>query len=256
MNLSSLRRQWLAALATALALGAAPASASYLLLDRGLPTANHNDAAGASRANVRWWSGSFTSTTDYVVEGDTVKNTTGSTWTITTLRLWVPDVFDTLALYGGLQGAGSHPLLSTSYTSTAVKYSNGENYTDFWGANDTIFQIDFAVNVLLMSGQTLEFFFDGFSSLYNGPPFLHASNAALSGSPQQGADGQMLEARLLNGAIVSSSVIAWDPVTAQAWDKVSDFNVQALGTAVPLPGTLAMAGLGLMLAGAVRRRRA
>ena len=52
-------------------------------------------------------------------------------------------------------------------------------------------QIDFAVGITLAPGQTYQYFLDGTGSSVT-VPFSHASNAALSGSPQDGADNLML----------------------------------------------------------------
>jgi hypothetical protein len=62
-----------------------------------------------------------------------------------------------------------------------------------------VYQIDFSVNIPLNGGQTYQFFLDGPLSV--NPPangggyanaYLHASNAALSGSTQQGSDDTFL----------------------------------------------------------------
>jgi len=80
-----------------------------------------------------------------------------------------------------------------------------------------------------------------------------ASNAALSGTPQQGADGKYLEFNV--GDL--SSVTVWDSKSV-GWDKSSDINVQVYGTAIspqgnlPVPEPITMAGV-LLGVGALGR---
>ena len=84
--------------------------------------------------------------------------------------------------------------------------------------------------------------------------FLHGSNAALSGSTQDGADGLFLG---FTGPPYSLAYVI-DPTAGEAplWDKGSDINVEIDGSAVPEPATF---GLLAISAGALlflRRRRA
>jgi hypothetical protein len=239
----------------------APAAASVVLLDRGLPTANLNDTAGSERSNVRWWSGVYDSAADYRIVGDSFTNTSTGTWHITTLRMWVVDEFDTVQLFGGKAGSGSHAIVSTAFTRAAAPalYADGQTYTDAFPAATapnpwTIYEVDFAVDITLAAGETFEYFFDGESSLYAGAPMLHASNAARSGSAQEGANDLMLEARVLGGSLVSSSIVSWTSNDPASWDKASDFNVLVIGSAVSAPATLALALAALGLMAALRRR--
>lgn len=107
-------------------------------------------------------------------------------------------------------------------------------------------QVDFAVNIVLAPGQTYDFFLDG-SGSGDGTyvPFVHASNAALSGSPQDGADDTMLYAEVINGVVDPTSVGPWTSL-GDGWDKASDVNVQVIGTPVPEPTTM-IAGVLLLL---------
>jgi hypothetical protein len=251
----------LAAAGTALA-------APSLLLDRGLPTANVNAdvdgnpaTAAADRSNVAWYSNSYTNATSYGVLGDTITNTSGQTWFIQTLRMWTFEPFEvgsTPRLFGGLLGGADYVQLSSAAAITSgVTYANGANYVDVFGSDTPLWQVDFTVNIQLDAGQTLAYFFDGDVDLpgsptFAGPPGLHASNGPLSGSPQQGSDGFMLEAELVNGSIVMSTVTTWTSNVPTQWDKASDFNVQAFGD-VPEPASLALVGLALAAAGAARR---
>ena len=82
---------------------ALPAGAT-LLVDRGLPTANLNNAAGADRSNVAWAFTQYTSS-DYWIVGDTFQNTSSQTWSINSIRLWTVGQTDTAILRGGIDGS-------------------------------------------------------------------------------------------------------------------------------------------------------
>lgn len=219
-----------------------------LLVDRGLPDTNLNNSAGANRSNVAWVFGGY-APADYWIVGDTFTNTGSQTWAIDTIRLWTVGTTSTAALWGGIDGS-TIGLVSGSGAISGATYADGSSYQGSSGAYITMHQIDFAVSILLAPGQTYDFFLDGSGGNYV-VPFVHASNAALSGSPQDGANDLMLEANVVGGSIVS--VGAWTSLN-YGWDKASDVNVQVFG-AVPEPTTYAMLVLGLGLLGFMRRRR-
>ena len=81
--------------------------------------------------------------------------------------------------------------------------------------------------------------------------FLHASNAALSGSPQDGSDNLMLAGIYSAGTV--SSVETWTSA-GNGWDKASDVNVQVLGTVPDAGSTVLLLGLALTGLGLARRR--
>ena len=180
----------------ALVTAALPARA-VLLVDRGLPIGNLNDTvanftAGSSRANVAWTDGGFTPSL-YVLEGDTFKNTSSQTWSINQITLWTVGSTTTAALWGGIDGS-TIGVVSSTYSMKDAFYASpppDDLYLGNSGAYISMHQIDFAVNILLAPGQTYDFFLDGTGGAYT-VPFVHASNAALSGSPQDGADNWML----------------------------------------------------------------
>lgn len=237
------------------ALGAGSACAD-LLIDRGLPTANLNNAAGANRSNVAWVfanpPGSIPS--DYYLYGDSFANTSAQTYSISTIRLWVVGAITSVNLWGGLNG-GSITSVSNTYAATPVTYSGGASYEGTSGGSIPITQIDFSVNITLAAGQTYDFFLDGTGGTYT-IPFTHASNAALSGSPQDGSDNLLLYAEVNGGNVVDvGSFSSGDP--DGGWDKPSDLNVQVFGSVPDSGTTVAMLGLGLLgIAGFSLRKRA
>jgi len=229
------------------------ALASPILVDRGLPTANLNNAAGANRSNVAWVFGGKSSSDDanYWLVGDTFTNTSSQNWLIDLIRLWAVGPATTAVLYGGV-GNSAVNVVSTGAVSGPVTYAGGNTYQGSSGGSIDMFQLDFAVNLALAPGETFNFFLDGTGGSYV-IPFAHASNAARSGSPQQGADDSMLEVNVVNGAVVPGSIGPWSS-QGYGWDKASDVNVQAFGQ-VPEPSSIALMGAALLGAAAARRRR-
>ena len=218
------------------------AYADTILVDRGLPVANLNNIAGGSRSNVAWTEGGYVSG-DYWLIGDTFTNTSSQDWNINNIELWTVGQTSTATLWGGVDG---FPIgvVSNAGSITPTTYAGGISYQGTSGAFTTLNQIDFSTNFTLGAGQTYEFFFDGTGGAYV-VPFVSASNAALSGSPQDGADDSMLEAHILGGSVDSTD--AWTS-NGNGWDKASDVNVVVRGTPVPEPETYAMmlTGLGLL----------
>lgn len=246
---------WAGAFALALAglTGVTSASAATLV-DRGLPTANLNNAAGPNRSNVAWLFTGYTPA-DYWLVGDTFTNTSSDAWSINTIRLWSMKATESASLWGGIDGSPTIGVVSSSGAISDATYADSTNYQGSSGAFRDMHQIDFAVDITLAAGQKYDFFFDGRSSDSGYTlAYAHASNAALSGSPQDGADDSMLYAQVLSGILDPSSVGTWTSL-GNGWDKASDVNVQVFGN-VPEPGTLTLLGLGLAGLGFARRKKA
>jgi hypothetical protein len=239
-----IRKLQLAIMAASLAV--AMSANAAMLVDRGLPTANLNNAAGPNRANVDWLQ--IGSSAGYYVVGDTFKNTSSQTWSINTIRLWTDGGTDQAILWGGVQGSTIGVVQGSGVISGPTTYVNGYGYQANSGLYYDLHQIDFAVNIILAPGQTYDFFLDGTdpTSGYT-LPFVEASNAALSGSPQDGADNTMLQAEVVNGIL--GNVVTWTSLN-NGWDKASDVNVQVIGTPVPEPTTMIAGALLLLPFGA------
>ncbi len=255
MSLSPLPRISRAASALALAaaaLFATAAQASTVLVDRGLPDANLNNVAGANRSNVAWTDGGYVSVNDYWLIGDTFTNTSGATWQIDSIRMWTVGNTATASLWGGKAGGSVSVVSASGVVSGPVLYTGGATYQGSGGGLVDMFQVDFAVNITLGAGETFEFYLDGTGGRYV-VPFGHASNAALSGTPQDGSDGQMLGGRVVNGAFDTSTRYGWTSL-GNGWDKGSDFNVQVSGNVIPEPASMALVGVALLGLAAARRR--
>lgn len=258
-------------LAGTLLAGAQLAEAQVLVFDRGLPTTNLNNAAGANRSNFLWADIETLPETPWL-PGDDFTLAPGGPYILTTIRVWSTTNVG-LSLRGGIAG-GPITFQSNTYASTPVTYTNLQTYERFGGGFLPLFQIDFTVNIPLNGGVTYQYFLDG-PATPQPPPgdqvgvFLHAANAPLAGSTQQGADGILL---FLDNA---GTVTTWNALTGAGTycpgcigaDKVSDMNVQVFalagaaaitGRQVPAMSGPFLAGLALLLAGAglffVRRR--
>jgi hypothetical protein len=251
-----------------------------LIVDRGLPDANLNNAAGVDRSNVAW---DFNPPEDFVAGDDfTLQGLPPKTgWRIDQIWIWsiagVPDGtfelgdrFQTISLFlgpDGDPGAVIPIVMSANLTGNAsdnpdvvvtpVQYPSDPavDYQGSGGAFIQIWQIDF-FNVGVFGAGTYLFGADGIGQAGLNW-FNHASNAALSGTPQDGSDdlyhwfsGNAGDGFLTLGGTVDSDGFGWD--------KSSDINIQVWATEVhvPEPGGLALVSIGILgLAVAVRRRR-
>ncbi len=232
-----------------------------LLFDRGLPTANLNSAAGANRSNVTWGG---TGPTRFIGD-DFMIGTIGQSYVIESLTVWgaqydpLSDDIDNIWLYMGKTGdslvllstgsvsgnTNSNPNITHSYVNyptTAISLYEG-NENSYPISQTTFSGLNYAVD----GGVKYNFGVDGDKYRW----WTHASNAALSVSPQDGADGLFLEFDTTD----LSSVVVHDSLP-DSWDKSSDINVQIYG--VPEPGTVTLLTLGGLTAIGmtwIRRRR-
>jgi len=257
-----------------------------VLIDRGLPNAGTvNNIAGAGRSNVDW---SFPAPTvppflggdSFVVPNDAPSyNITSIMVFITSTTNPFTEFDDTFALYGGLaSNPASFGLIPTLTSISRVYYPGsgnlsdacitgaGVNYQDQTGDCHPIYSLTFAVNLHLNAGDVFNFAVGATSQLgdcdANTPGnclFLHASNAALSLTPQQGSDGVMLVYDPLDlGAGPYTFNSAPCPANGEdicgGFDKESDINLVVQGVATPEPSTYALflVGAGLMY---LRRRK-
>ncbi|MEI9961595.1 MAG: hypothetical protein WDM76_10835 [Limisphaerales bacterium] len=125
-----------------------------LVVDRGLPIINLNNAAGANRANVAWADSETTgSPAEYYVPGDNFTITGSGTYQVDTIRLWTTGSSASLSLLGGF--GDSISLISTTYTPTLITYADASSYQQLGGGFVDLYQIDFTVNLTLDAGQTL-----------------------------------------------------------------------------------------------------
>lgn len=221
-------------LGTALLAGSHLAAAQVLVFDRGLPTENVNNAAGADQSNVEWADIETPPETPWLPGDDFTLAGTGS-YAVTTIRVWSTDSTG-LTLRGGVAGEPIGVIADT-YTATAVTYANSEGYQTAAGDFLDLYQIDFNVDLQLEGGVTYQYFLDG-PATASGSDFmgarLHASNAALSGSTQMGADDTFL---FLGN---DDTVYTWNTATGDGtycpgcigWNKTSDGNVQVFAQPV------------------------
>jgi hypothetical protein len=246
-------------LAVLLALASAPAlwaAGSLLVVDRGLPQANLNNVSGAARSNVRWGSD------DQAFVGDSfVVGAPGEKWVIDSIRTWaVPgqtrvdpdhlgDFYQDVRLYFGPNGSSLTPIASTRLSSgsdathnpdvriSEATRSGAPLYDDF-GTALRVWQIDFTNLALWFEGGTAYSF--GVWGMGRAAPrragkvfewFNHASNAALSGVPQDGSDGLLL---LFDG---SGGYQGDFNGQGNGWDKGSDINVQVFAHRIQESGS-------------------
>ncbi|HXE63812.1 MAG TPA: PEP-CTERM sorting domain-containing protein [Bryobacteraceae bacterium] len=287
-------------LTVAVIFAATTLNAATVLLDRPLPDANLNNAAGSNRSNVAWADSPAASATfNWTYGDDFTIGAAGQTFNITGLTVWVVgdaahdplnNIFSSLSLLGGTIGSstsasGACPNMTGSGQSfsclnadgisgistvntngtdsnvsiSPVTYTGGDSYQSTSGAAKDIYQVTFEnLNWAIDGGTTYAFFVTGDpGSVGNGDvsPFLSASNAALSGNTQDGADNLVWE--LAQDATTDDFVAMsqWNSLN-NGWDKSTDINVAIEGTETPEPATLGLFAVGLSALGLIRRRKA
>jgi hypothetical protein len=262
-----------------------------VLVDRGLPTININNTAGANRSNIGWAATTAIGTVsanNIMLGDDFTLPTAASQYHVTNIRVWMMDPYN-LAPYttsiapapndGGTplpfgstynsisldlrQGTSGLFAVVGSPTITQVTYVNGEAHQGGSGNFRPMYQLDFAVDITASGGTLFDFALnvdgkkdetDAFGYGYY-RAFLEGSNAALSGSPQNGSDGLYYDWNKTNGDLLATENSGGPD---GGWDKSSDFNVQVTGDAVPEPATIIIWSLlgGLGIAVAHMRKRA
>lgn len=230
-----------------LALGGSGIASAVTLFDRGLPDINLNNAAGSSRSNVAWAEGG----TQFDGDNFTI-GTTGQTYVINSLTVWgiqapLGTGITDIGLYLGKSTDPLAQLLSgsvtgnTNITFTQVNYPGGTN--NYQGTSGTLYPLMETtfnnLNYMVQGGVTYNFGVNGTGG--SGLWYNHASNAGLSGTTQDGADGKILVFDTSN-----LSYVALFDSNGNGWDKSSDINVRIDGAPVPIPGAVWLLGSGLL----------
>jgi hypothetical protein len=237
--------------------GSSPASAAQLVFDRGLPTTNLNNAAGASRSNVAWGDGGTTFSM-----GDNFTLSAPAHYLIDEIRVWVvggpaSPAANAFSLWFGVDaGATTSVSFKTLSSSAALTTYNGiDTYQGSSGTFRDMYEVQFTGLNLFVTEGTYAFGVSGPPGPPGPPdlttPYLHASNGPLGGVPHMGPDG-IVYGFTLAGAMDIGNGYPWASIGG--WDKISDINVQVFAD-VPEPASLAIFGLGLAAFGYARRRR-
>lgn len=246
-------------------------NADVMVFDRGLPTANLNNAAGANRSNVAWGDYTPSGGENWAIGDDFNLGMAGSVG-ITDLRVWIVGtdsqplsvMWSDLTLFGGGTTAASVGVLSTVSTSGSdphvdiTKVTN-PTYTGTSGDSIDIWQVDFLLNWVVDGSTTNTFFVGGTPTATNVSlytvgvsPMLSASNKLLSGSTQEGADNLIHDIGY-NGSTVATYE-TWDTgAPGGGWDKSSDINVEIFAT--PEPSACILLGTVLLSLGLLIRKK-
>lgn len=218
------------------------------VVNRALPSANLNNAAGAeARSNVRW------SWFDEGFVGDDFRiGEPGERWVVTRMKVWaVPgarglgdpdylgDFYSDVRLYLGSMESGASPIatgtleLGTNVTSNAAitisEARSDSGYVDYddFGQHVRVWEISFdGLAFPVEGGKTYVFGAYGLGRAIPGqdgatyPWFTHGSNAPLGGAAADGADEGL---RLFKA---SGQYAGPFSSTGNGWNKSSDLNVQ------------------------------
>jgi hypothetical protein len=248
-------------------LGSATQSSAAILVNRALPSsANVNLAAGANRSNVNW--ANITSGGDRFINGDSF--VTGD-WIIDAITVWAVGISDTAfsnyRLYTSLNNGTFAPLGVAPTVSTVTYQPAGSSYQNSDGSFYPIIQLRFSgLNLAVNPGDLFYFAPDAdgggtcTDNDVSGCFFVHATNLALAGVPQDQSNNEYINFLL---SVANGDPLACDSGAAPApglcdggWDKSSDINVLVEGTdlGIPEPSTVGLMTIGLAALGFLRRR--
>ena len=237
--------------------GASQIDDNNILFDRGLPSTNINIEPDGERSNIRWRAGYDN---ERFYGDDFVIGNPGERYVIDHIRTWVVlgyrdegpsapatvgDWFDQIRLLGGevsdkqlavrASGAlflGSSVANNPDIVITPVTYPNPGNSEYFnFGPTIPIWQIDFHnLSWQIEGGRRYNFSVQGIGrqfldTEYSHAWYNHASNAALSGTPQQGADDLM-------SVFADTGEFLYIADGEDGWNKSTDLNIQIFGSAV------------------------
>ncbi len=240
--------------------GSGMASAA-VLIDRGLPNQYLNNEAGANRSNVTWQTDDGTGFTG----DDFTIGTAGQKYRIDSITVWgaqynplsddINNIWLYLGKYDGSLAIASNGSVSGNLNSNPnithefVTYPDVDSTAIYVGNGNveySIAQTTFSgLNYLVDGGVKYKFGVTGDNYLW----WNHASNAALSGTLQQGADDRYLTFTFSDLSLVNV-VDSYN----NGWDKSSDINVRIEGAPVPIPGAILLLGSGLMGLAGFRKR--
>lgn len=276
-------------LAVVLVLTASAAAQAAMIVDRGLPGSDLNNAAGTSRSNVSW---AFVEKDQFVGDDFTLPGSAPS-WRVDTIRTWfvgfdaihdadltndefLGDWYKDVSLYVGPVGSslnrvslgnfvsGSDSTSNPDVVATRVQYNSGIgteiDYQGNSGGYYTIVQIDFGnLNLNYLAGTKLQFGVHATGITGDGDDtfdiaFMHASNAALSGTTQEQADN-LYRWFQQDASPATATFQGILDSNGSGWDKSSDINVQVEATPTPEPTTFLLWGTTAVGLAAVRRWR-
>ena len=240
--------------------GELPVHSAELLFDRGLPAENLNIEPDPQRSNIRWRGGVEN---ERFYGDDFILGNPGERYVINHIRTWavlgyreegppepdeVGDWFSQIRLLGGGTSderlavlassdltTGSSTPNNTDIVITQVSYpdTKGSAYFNF-GPTIPIWQIDFYnLNWAIEGGIRYNFSVQGIGRQFldtdhNHVWYNHASNAALSGVPQQAADDLM-------SVFSNTGEFLGIADGEDFWNKSTDLNIQIFGEALETP---------------------